>query len=846
MKKAIILLFFSAITFLVSSQSPDISIRTTGKICGEILEAEFINAGTTELYISIQPFYLPDLPGGQAVIVPYGLSFNLQPSERKLINLNGFTVFSDRPFPEKGLQFTRQDIEKYRLTDKTDFNDSISLYGNYIPEKFTGSRLISLDFIPTKPGTFELLGYKIDLQHQPTIASRFLLSQAKMLADGYEKLFTAGKVITHFNNDPRLEKNIMIQAALWVCSAGLEGKALKNKILSKLFRDMYIAVLHQKPEDDFLKHTDSYLRLLDRMGKEGKVFIRPEDLDRKPQCLPAVVGLSAISDNVRTPTFSKVRFAEYTVRNQAMLGPKNDCLPCILREDMKPALRNYLYQTEITKAYGNFTFLRNLLDSVALPVFVAQPLSYLDGMKNFEPRLWVAGSDKELNETLLLMYENMAYYLQNITRFTDIQELKPVNSFVSAYQTEYLNLFKFISDVFRFRESRYSFDCCELTKMPDVSYLQLSQKLEEFFKKYHKDLSIELPQYVPLVFDSQFFNDFIIKGIVLYSEKALLSFYKMLASDKQMICLESPFPTERYSALERINAFLGTNLSDIGSFAYGRLQVNLDENTALEFRFGECNCGKKRESMLPFPVIEPGSTALLTERLKQVNLQTRYEISAHAGRAYFSSDGASAFDGGGLDGFSNIPQLADSFIKIRYGEKYWFSSPDSFRFDWFSVYSLSAGYDLNKNLQVRISGFKSNGLAQAKAGFHYLSNPLDSNSEKVVSSAIFTKVNEWSVGAGARYYSGNYTRIFGGIQLAYHSFSGNIAKDYLEELEIEMKKTNGFSCFSAGIEAGARYYFNQDFFIEAAGLLSKRFVQKSFAGSGGFDKQLLIGAGARF
>lgn len=846
MIKVFISLFIFISVSLSFSQPVEIQFLTTGKICGEILMMEITNPNEDQIFFSLPPFYLPLKEENQAVIVPNGIALTLKPLEKLSLYLNGYTVFSDRKFPPKGKIFTLEQVKQYSLNTKVDFSDSVGLYGNYVPERFFGTKLISLDFIPTIPGSFELLAKKIDLNAHPEIASNILLSQSRMLSEGYERLFTAGKIVTHFNHDPVLEKNLMMQIGIWICAAGVEGKALKIRKLKSLITHLYKLVLEREPEKDFSGHIDSYIRLLDRMGKEGKVYIRPEDLDRKPQCLPPVVGLSAISDNVRTPTLSKVRYNEYEVRNQAMLGVKNDCMPCIVREDLKPALRNYLYSIEITKAFGDFTFLRNQLDSVALPVFVAQPLSYIDGMKNFNPRLWLADHEKDLNEILLLLNENARFYLDNIKKYSDNQQLIGVSSFISAFENDYLNLLNLTSEVFRFRESRYSFDCCELTKEPTISYLQLSELLEKFFMKYDSFLHIKLPQYVPLVFDSLFFNDFIIKGLVVYSEKALLTFFKTLTSDKQMICLEGPFPSERYSAIEKINAFLGTKISDVGTFSYGRMTIILDETSSLEFRFGECNCGKKRESLLPFPNLEPGNNHLYADKLKPLTLINRYEIAAFTGRADLSPLGASVFNGGGLSGFGHIPEPTDSIIQIHYGEKYWFSSPDSFSFDWFSILGLSGAFDLNEHIQFNISGSKLSGLALAKAGFHYLTNPLDSNSEKVLSTGIYTKINSWTIGGGMRYYVGNYLKIFAGANIMYHQYHGASARAFLNELEIEMNKTRGFTSISAGIEAGARYFFNQDFFIEFSVRLSKRFFQDNYYNKFTPDRQVLLGAGARF
>jgi len=840
---SILLIFVLLIPLTVYPQPISVKIKSTGNICGNILEMTIENKTDSNILFKLSPFYLFDTTTGQALVVHRHTFLILKPDSKNQYFIKGFSAFCDKDFVKKNYTFNDESITKYSLNEKVDFSDSLKIFGDLKPEKFTGSRLISLDFIPLVPGTNKLLGYKFDLAQNPVLASKFLISQLNMIEKAYDKAYYSGKVVSHYNNDPLLEKDIVMQLALWLCTAGMEGKSIKKKHIIEILEELYETTFKAEPETKFSKNSDTYIRLLDKIGNEAKVYIRPENLDRRVKGIPESIGINPTSDNIRTPTLSKTRYPEYLIRNQTMLGPKNDCMPCVLDSSQYPSLRNFLYIFAVNTAREKIIETRkNLNADLILPVF-NQNLSYFDGLKSFNPKLWLS-SGNDSDKSISLMIQNIEFYFDNLLLYSNNTELLPFHTFLLDFKKDYLYLFKAIAELYMFNQGKYSFDCCNILRKADESFLQISKIMESFFIKNHSFL--DKVSYSGENYNSKFFNEFLTSGTVCYSEYALLILYKMLSDERQTICFPGPFPSERLTALNRINEILGINLSNIGTLMYQRLTIIIDEYSLLEFRFGECTCGKKRESLLPFPQMNPGKYTVESDNFEKIDLLPKFEISAYAGRYYPTEDGASEFDGGGLSSLSNIDVLIDSFFKIKYSEKYYFTKPDSFKFDWFSVYGFALGYDVNRNFQVRINLQNMTGLSLGKVGFHYFTNPLDSNSIKNISSDIYTKLNAWQGGIGARYYFLNNFKPFIGLNAGYQSFSSNITKAYVENVEIIMNQKTKQECINSSLELGFRYYFNQDFFIEASGLITKRFIKNNEFNLSVFDKGFSLGAGAKF
>jgi len=844
MKNFLFALFFIYISFTAVSQNQSVQIVTTGNICGDVLEVKILNNTNEVSYFKLQAFYLPIALSGQALVIPEGTSVLIGASSSKSIFLKGFSVFCDRKMPEKGLEFSLNDITQFTITKKIDFTDSASLYGNYVPKKFSGSKLISLDFIPQLPGTSQLLGYKIDFHNHPQVASRFTIGQLNLIESAFNKAFYAGKVITHFNSDPVIEKAIVQQMALWICTSGMQGKALRKKHLIKITKQLYLSVTGSLPEKKFNDNADTYIRLLDKIGTDALIYIKPENLDRRVKGIPESPGINATSDFIRTPTLSKIRYEQYQIRNQAMLGPRNDCLPCTLDSSLFPSVRNCLYVLQNTAHKNKIIEARKEIDSVYLPPFFGQPLSYMDGFKNFDPQKWLTSKDMPIADLTQLLIENANFYLNNLIEKSDVAELKQYHTFILEYRSQYMNLFRWCADLYQIKQQSYSFDCCEWNKLADNQYIQLSKAIEDFLIKYNHLFSINYKY--KSTYDTQFFNYLLINGTVAYTQAALLNLYKLFTDEKQYICLPGYFPSVRLNALNQINAVLGTNLSETGRLEYYRLFIDIDETHSFEFRFGECNCGKKRESLLPFPSLQTGKSIATSEGFKPLDLSAKYELSAFAGRTYFSPQGASYFDGQGLLAFSKIDKIIDSFFREKYSEKFYFTAPDSFSFDYFSVYGASAGLDLNKNLQIRASGQSMTGLVTAKAGFNYFPNPLDSNSLTKITVGTYNKISAWKAGVGIRYYWGNYLRPYAGASVSFLSMKNTIAKSYVESVEIQMLKVANTSTFTASLEAGVRYYFNQDFYVEIGANAVKRLRDYPDINGLGLDKNIYLGAGARF
>ncbi|MFC2114031.1 hypothetical protein ACFLRI_01635 [Bacteroidota bacterium] len=852
-----VLLALLLFTIHLYAQNNQLEIKavTTGKCSGDVLMLNIKNNGNSDFYHRVYPFLLSQDKNTQALIFPFGQVLFVKSGEERTFFLRGYSVYPDRPPVIAGQKYDWEVIDNASSKEVEDFDSFFSDTTRYQIKHLKNTELMPFDFILTYPGSFEIFGVKFIPEENEDLTKTLLVEQARLLLKGYFRMYTAGLIITHFNNDPIFERDLFIQMGMWVCGSGIEGKALKRSHLKKILARAYEDISETGKKKEMLDHSRTYFNILVRIGKESSVFISPEELDRRPQCLPPVIGLIPISDNMKSPSFTKERFESIPVRNQVMLG-RNDCISCKLQEELYPALRNYLGYFSLLDYYEQVNEMKEKLSGMLPASSDARDnftsiLARLEMLAGYSAALWLANNKERLSDRIKLAMSDYEQLTTSILKSNYITKNQVAElDLVFQQQTHLLG---FILDNYQFRDTKYSFDCCELLNKPDLAEQQLAIEVDSLFQlasirleKNMKQLETELMKK-----DVQTSTEtmLISTAAELYSWIAILKSFRVLNHNVQLICLDGPVPASRIEALDRIKKQFDLQFTKTGEFEQGKLVLDYSKEEYLEFHFGDCKCGRMKETHIPLIQQNEKRFSRMTNFSEKLplHLVPRFEVSGGYGRFYFSNEGADKFDAIGLAAYSPIDPELDSILKLIYDKNYNLEQPTSFTFDYFSHYRLNIGYDILKNTQIRLGGTLLNGFAQGTLPLTYFTKPSDSTTQVVVNGAIRSKIQVKSINAGFRYYFGELLKGYTGLGAGFYNFKNIESKTYFDALELRSPLVNDQTAWSAFLEAGIRYFPNQDFFLEAGAQFQYRWDTDVFSNPiFGIDYSIHIGFGARF
>jgi hypothetical protein len=851
------LFFFQAV--MAQPEGVSFELHFTGNPTGEVLLLQVENNSDKLFYEKLNPFVFFQQDQQQALLIPFGMVLNVKAHESKDFYLHGFSVFPDRVNDfsdvEKNLdiEIIRKAIEEKQISYESFFADTTQ----YRIRKGRLSELMPFDYILTTPGGFQMLAYTFDVEQNQALAKVLLIEQAQRLVKAYDRLFTAGMVITHFNADPVFEKELLLQLSVWICGSGIEGKAFKNKHIKKIITEIFTSYKQEVDKKEISEHIDVYFKCLARIGKESNVFLVPMDFDKRPQCLPAVVGMVPTSDNVKAPTLMTNRENASVVRNQVM-HKRNDCLPCLLDAAYHSSLKSYIFSLEMDNLVNELEDMRikmqSKLDSSSdaknqfNDAFVS-----LNALQNYSVISWLQNYMIPPQERIELALKEHKQIMQTIMTENNENNLVNVSAFLQLLIPKHRYLLNYILDNYQFRDVKYSFDCCDLTRKPDAIELELADELaaivllgmnrcKTILAAIESDWQKNTSYYPDLL------NKLLLSATELYSLKVLTNSFRVLANDQQIICLEGPPPSSRLEALERVNNLLGTSLSMTGEYMDDKLYLRFGEKSMLEFHFGDCQCGKKKEILIPFLPKSNNSLQKLNEiESIPASLIPRFELGAFYGQLFFADFGADKFDGNGLAAYDSIDPTLDSTLKSRYSKLYTLNAPEAFHFNRFNQIGFLLGYDLTENLQCRLGAAFSSGSAEGILPLTYYEKPSDTTTFVQIDGQIFSKIQAWSLEGGLRYFYGGSLKVFGGLSASYRFYKNTQTRTYFESLEVRNPVVQRQSVLSEFLELGLRYYPNQDMFVEAAGLGYHRW-DKNINGLGrsAIDLSFRVGVGARF
>ena len=853
-----LLVLFSFSQLFSQPEGVSFELNYTGKTSGDVLKLTFTNSGDKLYYQNISPFLLNPGKASQALLIPFGQIINVKAHESKTIYLKGYSVFPDRSNNDNteaniNTDYVLKAISEKQKSYERFFKDTTT----YTIRKVNLSELIPFDYILTTPGTFKMLAYTFDVEKNDDLATVLLVEQAQRIAKAYDRLYTAGRIVTHFNADPVFEKELIMQLSIWICASGIEGKALKNTHIKKLIAELYKEFSQQEKGKEINEHIKTYYKILERIGKESNVFLVPMDFDKRPQCLPAIVGLVPTSDNVKAPTLTRNRFDEIAIRNQVM-HKRNNSLPCILSEELHGSLKNYMYAFEVEQLISEFNALYVELNdkydgSSDAKTQLNNANAKLENLKNYSAVSWLKNNaipKEERAEIALNEYEQIT---MDMIKTAMGANLIYAVGFFRIISLKHAYLLEYTLDNYKFRDTKYSLDCCDLTRKPSISEIELSNELAAMTliginraSNTFYNISEEIKQSDILYEDMV--TKFIEAGSELFSLQALQQTFRILTYDKQIICLPDPPPASRIEALEIVNKLLGSNVKQTGELLFDKLNLVYNNQESLEFHFGDCKCGQLKESHMPILPVKDNSINSLTN-LESIPLKLTpgFEFSAFYGRSYLSSIGSNNFNGGGLAVYDSISSDLDSILKDNYSKFYKLNEPHSFKFNYFNQISFYAAYDLSENFQYRIGASFLTGSAEGTIPLTYYEKPSDTTTLVTVNGLIYSKIKTWSIESGFRYYYGKQYKVYTGLSAQYMQFNNTQTKTYFDYTEVLSPIVSKRSAFSALWELGVRYYPNQDFFVELGGLLSYRWDSDvTDIKVNGIDKSFRLGVGARF
>ncbi len=817
-----------------SGAQPIIKAYTTGKLFGNVIRVEVDNRlGEDDFLLSLNPFYLPFLNKFQGYVIPGAHVIRVPAVEKGVFYLQGYGTDISKPLQKANAEIEWPIIAKLSKPEILPYDSVVNRLVNYNVIKMDEAELIPFDFIVTHPGTHDPLKYYFDIEMNYELTQLLLVNYTWRLENAFSRLKTAGKIVTHFNNDPYYERMVITQMAVWIASAGLDGQAIKKADLKKALFDFYKAAGGEENMRAFNKSYSRYHNILKTIGQEARVFIVPEDMDKPPSCLPQVVGFQPTHRAVKTPGVATKRFEIYPVANQKFLN-ENNCLPCKVAEGKTPLIKIFLLEK----------LLDDQLDEIltpgtenAIPVTNGSLVDWLKQMEDFNPAEWLnpVNFDKKPETEILKNYlESRISALKNLINTNpENPEAVQFNSFLQQAE----NMAEWLLLLYQNNNLEFSLDCCNLDQLPSDDLFRLAARL--------LDLN-DQSEYLSSIADRNNTGSEELAVATKAMVAVLTRLFTFRTDRNQYIAVGESLP-DGESALNFLEEFYKIKMPAGGKMINGRFILEIDTTSRLIFVFDAFSCGRYRESTIAFLPKKQGTVKLVDDQyIGKVCLDRKIELSGEFGQRWMNEAGAEWFKGGTVlqirDQIDNFG--FDSIFRKFYNYDYYFTASSGFYFANVIDYSFSAGYELMKNLQVRVNAGNSRGFVEGYLPIHYYENLKDSSTATTKDLLVRSKFNAVYAGAGVRYYFGIKYQPFAGAGFQISRHSNNSVLLYTDFAELQLPPSDTYNISRYTIELGLRYRVNREFFVEAGG----RLIQRELYNTNGYvsDFSLFGGAGLHF
>jgi hypothetical protein len=847
MRYLTLIILFLSNTALVSGQNLEFKLTTTGSLFRHVAILEIENKTDHIESINIPPLYIFDEELDQGIIVPLGRYVEILPKVEKKIALEGFHIFAEREIlPANKIYDWEKVLKESREISREDVNYSNigSMEG---ARKLMASELMPFDYVLLIPEDVDIFHYKIDHNlHQKTFAA-ILLKQAKLLLEGYDRMYYAGKIITHFNNDPYFEKNVFLQNSVWICSSGLEGIAFKKVHIKREMRKYYKLLVGKvkKKDNSLIPSLETYYSLYEQIGRESKVFLPPTELDKRKPCLPPDFSFRPISLGVRSPMIATRRYDELPIRNQKAVE-RNNCYPCVAEEKTYQIVRVFLSELYLNEKRE---LTNQVIEDVTASIFNYSPefknyfANYqleIENIRNFNFDSWLMDNNLTDNEIVTAYFDD--YFKKKVEKI----DPKSAND---KYNRDELKILEYLLKIYKKNNYEFSLDCCDLFKKPQDFHYRAAKEINLWFDKMKSTVDFLKPETTEISTLSEKelieYLNFLQLLELEYQKYQLISDFYISFSDKNNkyfipgVNISSDIEAERFLMKE-----FNIDFEPEGAFDNNKITFDINDKNNLTIHFSTSNCGEMRETHLPFiisPMLDnPGS--LVIDEYRPIQVKPKFGLSIHGGFTWTDMAGSDKFTGGGsafINEQIDFFDLKDTFNLLY--PNYLIGEPAEIEYERSISYGIRFEYDLTDKFQLGFNVGYDKFWFSGFQDINYGNNQVD----RGVFSGNITKFN---LNLSGRYYFlGEILRPFGGINMGVGGFNNTFSHSNFTHYEFQMLENDVEWTYNAGPHLGLRFYPNQDFFIDLTGLLKARF-DKNLKGESvtGIDQALFAGFGMRF
>ncbi len=238
MKKEYIILLILLFPFLLESQNSNLKIKVygTGNTTGHIANMKIVNNTKNPVPFTMDNYYIPSDGKHQGYIIPMNEDPDLMinPGETT-IPLNGFCTDIRKPPVGDGddfLPFTEWIPQKQLkpapkpgdFIDESVFKPKEEVPA---PDALNPAEANAIEL--TYPGTKIKFPYKIDIDKHPKDAAPLLFEAINRITETFDSLTLINEINTPFSNNPKKEKESVIQQSFWIYTSVLTGDPYEKR-----------------------------------------------------------------------------------------------------------------------------------------------------------------------------------------------------------------------------------------------------------------------------------------------------------------------------------------------------------------------------------------------------------------------------------------------------------------------------------------------------------------------------------------------------------------------------------------------------------------------------------------
>ena len=238
MKKEYIILLILLFPFILESQNSNLKIKVygTGNTTGHIANMKIVNNTKNPVPFTMDNYYIPSDGKHQGYIIPMNEDPDLMinPGETT-IPLNGFCTDIRKPPVGDGddfLPFTEWIPQKQLkpapkpgdFIDESVFKPKEEVPA---PDALNPAEANAIEL--TYPGTKTKFPYKIDIDKHPKDAAPLLFEAINRITEAFDSLILIDEINTPFSNNPKKEKESVIQQSFWIYTSVLTGDPYEKR-----------------------------------------------------------------------------------------------------------------------------------------------------------------------------------------------------------------------------------------------------------------------------------------------------------------------------------------------------------------------------------------------------------------------------------------------------------------------------------------------------------------------------------------------------------------------------------------------------------------------------------------